>query len=168
MPFLKTVVLICSILSATAIALNCTASDDEPEVQVKPHDSIVATITGHLSVTWDTEKLHYACITSGGAEIELDPVGCPKVTSELLGFINTQGGGLVSAVQAEAQGNLIFEKRPQTADRRGKSKGDRDAVVPVLRVRSIKITTLPPGKDIGPIKRNRDIVTSTTVHKIKR
>jgi hypothetical protein len=159
--------LVCSAILSTAIAINCSATDGDPELQVKAQDSIVATITGNLSTTWDTGRLYYACVTAGGAEIELDPVGCPKVTRELLEFINTQGGGIVSALQVEAKGNLVFEKRPQTVDRRGTSRGDRDAVVPVLQVRSIKITTLPPTQDIGPTKRNRDKVMSTTVRRIK-
>ena len=139
------------------------ATVNEPDPQVKARNSIVATVTGQLSTTWDSGKLYYASVKAGGTEIELDPAACPKVTRELLEFLNTQGGGLVSDIQVEAKGYLVFEKRPQTLRRREIARDDIDAVVPVLRVQIIKITTLPLGEDIGPIKRDRDAVKSTTV-----
>lgn len=168
MPFLKVTCLLCSVLSLVATAITCPASDDEPEVQVKARDSIVATVTGDLSTTWNPGELHYACVEAGGTEIELDPADCPAVTRELLEYMGSQGGGFISATQVEAKGYLVFEKRPDTVERRAIARGDRDAAVPVLRVRWIKITTLPLGKDIGPIKRSRDKVTSTTVRMTKR
>jgi len=150
-------------ISAREVAPDQSATDHEPDPQVKAHNSIVATVTGQLSTTWDSGKLFYASVKAGGTEIELDPAACPKVTRELLEFSNTQGGGLVSDIQVEAKGYLVFEKRPQTLRRREISRDDIDAVVPVLRVQTIKITTLPLGKDIGPTKRDRDAVKSTTV-----
>jgi hypothetical protein len=158
---------LCSIAISAGMAMSCEASDDGQEVQASSRDSIVATVTGNLRVTWNPGVVYYASVSAGGTEIELDPAGCPDVTRELLEHMNTQGGGLITAVQAEAKGSLVFEKRPQTIKHRGIGWEDIDAVVPVLRVQTIKITTLPAGHDSGPLKRDRDTVKSTTMRRTK-
>lgn len=165
MPLMKLFYGLSSIAIAAALATSCAASDDGQEVQASSRDSIVATVTGSLFLTWNPGVVYYACVMAGGTEIELDPLGCPDVKRELLEFMNTQGGGIVSAVQTEVKGSLVFEKRPQTINHRGISREDVDAVVPVLRVQSIKITTLPVGKDFGSLKRDRDTVNSTTIRR---
>lgn len=163
MRFLRFTCVLCSVLLLSTAATTCVASDDEAKVQFKANDSIVATVTGNLLCTWKPGKLHYACVRAGGTEIELDPAECPIVIKELLELRNTQGGGAVSTIQVEAKGNLVFEERPNAVEHRSIAKGDPGAVVPVLRVQSIKITTLPRGMNIGPLKRDREEVTSTTV-----
>lgn len=168
MPSLRFTCVLCSMLSLPLAATSYPVSDEQADVQVKADDSIFAIVTGNLRTTWNPGKLYYACVVAGGTEIELDPADCPAITKELLEYIYTQGGGIISAIQVEAQGNLVFEKRPNTAELRSIANGDRDAVIPVLRVQSIKITTLPLGKEIGNLKRNRDRVTSTTVRITKR
>lgn len=148
-----------------------TLTGDESETDAKPKvradDSIEATIVGQLTTMWDARTLFYASVRAGGTEIELDPAGCNRITTELLDYINTQGGGVITDTQVEVNGFLVFEKRPKTTTYRRISKDDPNAVVPVLKVRWIKITTLPSGKDVGSIKRNRDRVESTVVGKKK-
>lgn len=170
MLLLRTSFGLCTIVTTTVLAFGIHASNDEPERQMKAHDSIVATVTGHLFVTWDTGVVYHACALAGGALIDLDPAECPKVTRELLEYRNTQGGSVVTAVQVEATGNLVFEERPQSMKYRAIryrliGRDDIDEIVPVLRVQTIKITTLPLGTDIGPTKRERDTVQSTTVRR---
>jgi hypothetical protein len=62
---------------------------------------------------------------------------------------------------------MVFEKRPESTRYREVSREDSDAIVPVLRVQKIKITTLPLGANIA-INRDRDAVTSTKVSITKR
>jgi hypothetical protein len=139
------------------------APDEDAKPKVRADDSIEATIAGQLTTKWDARTLFYASVHAGGTEIELDPAGCNRITTELLDYINTQGGGVITDIQVEVNGFLVFEKRPKTIRYRGISRDDANAVVPVLKVRSIKITTLPSGKDVGSIKRNRDRVESTVI-----
>jgi hypothetical protein len=143
------------------------AADEDAKPKVRAGDSIQTTIVGQLSTKWDARTLFYASVRAGGTEIELDPAGCSRITSELLDYINTQGGGVITDTEVEVNGFLVFEKRPKTITYRGISRDDANAVVPVLKVRWIKITTLPSGKDVGSIKRNRDRVDSTVVGKEK-
>jgi hypothetical protein len=150
------------VLAASALTGPMLFAQDSPEKN-KAGDSIEASIVGRLTTKWDARTLFYASAHAGGTEIELDPVGCDRITSELLDFINTQGGGVITDYQVEANGFLVFERRPKTTRYRGISRDDPNAVVPVLKVRWIKITTLPSGKDVGSIKRNRDRVESTVV-----
>jgi hypothetical protein len=77
---------------------------EEPKPQYESDDSIIATVTGRLSTVWDTGKLFYASVKAGGKSIEIDPADCPKITKELLDFINTQGGGIITDVQIVATG----------------------------------------------------------------
>jgi hypothetical protein len=139
------------------------APDEDAKPKVRADDSIEATIAGQLTTKWDARTLFYASVHAGGTEIELDPAGCNRITTELLDYINTQGGGVITDIQVEVNGFLVFEKRPKTTRYRGISRDDANAAVPVLKVRSIKITTLPSGKDVGSIKRNRDRVESTVI-----
>lgn len=141
-------------------------SDDE-SLRLFSSSSITANVTGELQRVSDTGTLFYACVGAGGTWIELAPAGCPKVTRELLEFHLTQGSSVVTGNEVEATGELVFEKRPQQAEyKRLIESGkvvDQNAIVPVLRVSAIKITTLPNNHDAGGIKRNRDRVVSTTV-----
>lgn len=142
-------------------------SETDAKTKVRADDAIEATIAGKLTTMWDARTLFYASAHAGGTEIELDPAGCDRIASELLDFINTQGGGVITDIQVEVNGFLVFEKRPKTTRYRGINKDDPNAVVPVLKVRWIKITTLPSGEDVGSIKRNRDRVESTVIGKKK-
>jgi hypothetical protein len=143
------------------------ASDKDAKPKVRADDSIETTAVGQLTTKWDARTLFYASVHAGGTEIELDPAGCDRITTELLDYINTQGGGVITDTQVEVNGFLVFEKRPKTITYRGISRDDANAVVPVLKVRWIKITTLPSGTDVGSIKRNRDRVESTVIGKKK-
>ena len=162
MRFLRTFTILCLIVYSTGVASNFAELDDDQAPQLKAHDSIVATVTGKLYTVSNHPELYYAAVIAGGTEIELDNVDCPDVTRELLEWNRTGGGGPTTAVQIVAKGNLVFEKRPESAERRGKLRGEQNAVVPVLRVQSIKITILPVGQAIGTIKRDRALVKSST------
>jgi hypothetical protein len=157
------------ILLLLILVVGKALADDAPDTDAKPKmradDSIEATIVGELTTMWDARTLFYASAHAGGTEIELDPAGCNRITTELLDYINTQGGGVITGTQVEVNGLLVFEKRPQTTRYRRISKDDPNAVVPVLKVRWIKITTLPSGEDVGVIKRDRDRVESTVIRK---
>lgn len=159
-----------AVLSATMwYALTSIAADTESNSpQVTARDSIVATVTGRLTTVWDNGKLFYASAKAGGTEIELDPVGCPNVTRELLDFINTQGGGFISSVEVQVTGELVFEKRAQSVRYREVSRNDTNAIVPALKVHTLKISTLPLGEVSGSTKRDRDTVKSTTIGVTKR
>ena len=141
--------------------------DKDAKPKVKADDSIETTTVGKLTTKWDARTLFYASVHAGGTEIELDPAGCDRITTELLDYINTQGGGIITDTQVDVNGFLAFEKRPKTTTYRGISRDDPNALVPVLKVRWIKITTLPAEKDVGSIKRNRDRVESTVIGKKK-
>jgi hypothetical protein len=154
------------VLAASALTGPMLFAQDSPE-KYKADDSIEATIVGKLTTLWDARKLFYASVHAGGTETELDPAGCDRITTELLDYINTRGGGVITDTQVEVHGFLVFEQRPKATTYRGISKDDPNAVVPVLKVRWIKITTLPSGKDVGSIKRNRDRVESTVIGKKK-
>lgn len=157
--------LVLLLLLTVGKTLNGDASDTENKPQLQAGDSIEATIVGSLSTAWDARTLFYASVHAGGTEIELDPAGCNAITTELLDYINTQGGGPITDTQVKVNGYLVFEKRPKSTKYRRFSKDDPNATVPVLKVRWIKITTLPLGKDVGSLKRDRDRVESTVFHK---
>lgn len=131
--------------------------------QVQPTEEIVATVTGSLTTAWNPDTLHYASVKSSGGEILLDPVGCPLVTRELLEFQRSQGGGIITGVQVRAKGQIVFEARPESTSYREQARDQPDALIPVLRVRWIEITTLPVTQEVGTIQRKRDRVHSTTV-----
>ena len=155
------------VVTGVATGVAGDAPDKDAKPKVRADDSIEATIVGKLTTKWDARKLFYASVHAGGTETELDPAGYDRITTELLDYINTQGGGVITDTQVEVNGFLVFEKRPKTVTYRGISRDDPNAVVPVLKVRWIKITTLPAGRDVGSIKRNRDRVESTVIGKKK-
>lgn len=157
------IVLLFLIAGETAAGDASEKADKDAMPKVRADDSIEATIVGRLTTKWDARTLFYASVHAGGTEIEVDPAGCNRITTELLDYINTQGGGIITDTQVEANGFLVFERRPKTTTYRGISNDDANAAVPVLKVRWIKITTLPSSKDVGSIKRNRDRVESTVI-----
>src|SRR5262245_44632688 len=86
------------------------APEKDAKTKVTADNSIEATIAGQLTTKSDARTLFYASVQAGGAEIELDPAGCNRITTELLDYINTQGGGVITDTQVEVNGFLVFEK----------------------------------------------------------
>ncbi|MCA8998838.1 MAG: hypothetical protein KDA80_17700 [Planctomycetaceae bacterium] len=150
----------------------------DPSPQLEAIEEIEVKLTGRLSTFWNEAGLILATVEASGVVVELDPAGCPRITQELLDYIKEQGGGFIAATQADVAGEFSFEKLSQTVRGELLQNGDPnlvgrppvtdlDSLVPVLKIHSLKITTLPIGRPVPGNNRDRKRVFSTTFHLAK-
>ena len=150
---------------ATSALTSLASEPDAP-----PSEGVIRVqFAGRLQTGWSENgpRLVFATIQAGGTNVQIDPAGCPKITSELINYNNELGGDWISETRAVIEGEMVFVAFSETDQ--GKLKGPLalnlhpDTLIPVVRVKSLKITVLPAVSKSRRVNRDRDLVRSTTV-----
>lgn len=132
-------------------------------------------LSGRLQCGWSEigPRIVFANIEAGGTLVQIDRAGCPKMTSELVKYQLDMGGSWQGETRADVEGEMEFLPFSQSDE--GKMGGllarklPPDTLVPVVRIKVLKITRLPalwPAVPVGNL--DRAPVTSTTVGLTKK